>query len=76
MRDFDKRFNRTRNMINVIFLIVVVLIVSQLAFLGWLAVKSVDAVQNGTGLKDLVETVWCGSDNGTGIECVKPEVTE
>jgi hypothetical protein len=76
MRDFDKSFNRTRTMFNVIFTVVVVFIVAQFAFMGWLAVKSVDAVQNGAGLKDLVETVWCGADNGTGVDCVKPEVTE
>ncbi len=69
MRNFNITFNA-------IFAIAAVLIVGQFVFLAWLAVKSVDAVQNGTGVKDLVETVWCGSDNGTGVDCVKPEVTE
>jgi hypothetical protein len=76
MRDFDKSFNRTRTICNVIFAIVFVLIVAQFAFMGWMAVKAVDAVEGGTGLKALVETVWCGADNGTGVDCVKPEVTE
>jgi len=76
MRDFDKSFNRTRTIFNVIFVIVLVLIVANFAFMGWIAVKAVDAVEGGTGLKALVETVWCGADNGTGVDCVKPEVTE
>jgi hypothetical protein len=76
MRNFNKSFNRTRTMINVISVVVAVLIVAQFAFIGWVAVKSADAIESGTGLKDLVETVWCGSDNGTGVDCVKPEVTE
>jgi NhaP-type Na+/H+ and K+/H+ antiporter len=76
MRDFDKSFKRSKTIFNVFFVIVVVLIVAQFAFMGWMAVKAVDAVEGGTGLKDLVETVWCGADNGTGVDCVKPEVTE
>jgi hypothetical protein len=63
-------------MVNVIFVIVFVLIFAQFAFMGWLAVNSVDAIESGSGLKDLVETVWCGADNGTGVDCVKTEVTE
>jgi hypothetical protein len=76
MRDFDKSFKRTNTIFNVIFVIVFVLIVANFAFMGWMAVKAVDAVEGGTGLKALVETVWCGADNGTGVDCVKPEVTE
>jgi heme/copper-type cytochrome/quinol oxidase subunit 2 len=76
MRDFDKSFKRTNTMVNVIFTVVAVLIVAQFAFMGWMTVKAVDAVESGSGLKGLVETVWCGSDNGTGVDCVKPEVTE
>jgi hypothetical protein len=70
MRDFDKSFKRTN------FTVVAVLIVAQFAFMGWVAVKSADAIESGSGLKGLVETVWCGSDNGTGVDCIKPEVTE
>ena len=72
MRDF----NKSNTMINVIFAVVIVLIIAQFAFMGWMAVKAVDAVESGSGLKDLVETVWCGADNGTGVDCVKTEVTE
>ena len=76
MRDFDKSFKRTGIIINVITTVVIVFIVAQFAFMGWVAVKAVDAVESGSGLKDLVETVWCGADNGTGVDCVKTEVTE
>jgi len=71
MRDFDRDFNFISTAVKVIFVIVFVLIFAQIGFAIWLGVEAVDSVQNGTGLKELVETVWCGADNGQGVDCVK-----
>lgn len=76
MRDFDKSFKIMTTVYGVVFVIVMVLVLAPIGFMGWVAVKSVDAIESGSGLKDLVETVWCGNDNGTGVDCVKTEVTE
>lgn len=71
MRDFDRDFNFISTAVKVIFVIVFVLIIAQIGFAIWLGVEAVDSVQNGTGLKELVETVWCGANNGQGVDCVK-----
>lgn len=71
MRDFDRDFNFISTAVKVIFVIVFVLIFAQIGFAIWLGVEAVDSVQNGTGLKELVETVWCGANNGQGVDCVK-----
>jgi hypothetical protein len=68
---FDRDFNFVSTMVKVIFAFVFILIIAQIGFAIWLGVGAVDAIQNGTGLKEIVETVWCGSDNGQGVDCVK-----
>lgn len=71
MRNFDRDFNFINTMIKVIFVLVFVLIFAQIGFAIWLGAGVVDAVQNGAGLKEIVETVWCGADNGQGVDCTK-----
>jgi hypothetical protein len=67
------RQNRTfiETMIKVIFVFVFLVIIAQIGIVIWLGAGVVDAVQNGAGLKEVVETVWCGTENGSGIDCVK-----
>ena len=67
------RQNRTfiETMIKVIFVFVFLGIIAQIGVVIWLGAGVVDAVQNGAGLKEVVETVWCGTENGSGIDCVK-----
>lgn len=67
------RQNRTfvETMIKVIFVFVFLVIIAQIGVVIWLGAGVVDAVQNGAGLKEVVETVWCGTENGSGIDCVK-----
>jgi hypothetical protein len=67
------RQNRTfiSTMIKVIFVFVFLVIIAQIGIVIWLGAGVVDAVQNGAGLKEVVETVWCGTENGSGIDCVK-----
>ena len=67
------RQNRTflHTMIKVIFVFVFLVIIAQIGIVIWLGAGVVDAVQNGAGLKEVVETVWCGTENGSGIDCVK-----
>lgn len=68
---FVRDFNFVSTMVKVIFAFVFILIIAQIGVAIWLGVGAVDAIQNGTGLKELVETVWCGADNGQGVDCVK-----
>jgi hypothetical protein len=67
------RQNRTfiETVIKVIFVLVFLVIIAQIGIVIWLGAGVVDAVQNGAGLKEVVETVWCGTENGSGIDCVK-----
>ena len=67
------RQNRTfiETMIKVIFVFVFLVIIAQIGIVIWLGTGVVDAVQNGAGLKEVVETIWCGTENGSGIDCVK-----
>jgi hypothetical protein len=67
------RQNRTfiETVIKVIFVFVFLVIIAQIGIVIWLGAGVVDAVQNGAGLKEVVETVWCGTENGSGIDCVK-----
>lgn len=71
MRDFDRDFNFISTAVKVIFVLVFVLIFAQIGVAIWLGLEAVEAVQNGTGLKEIVEAVWCGSENGSGIDCIK-----
>lgn len=71
MSDFDRDFNFLSMMFKVIFVLVLVVIIAQIGVVIWLGAGVVDAVQNGAGLKEIVETVWCGTDNGQGVDCTK-----
>lgn len=70
-RNFDRDFNFVSMMLKVVFVFVFVLIIAQIGLVVWLGAGVVDAFQNGAGLKEVVETVWCGTENGSGIDCVK-----
>ena len=68
---FERNHTFISTMIKVIFVFVFSVIIAQIGVVIWLGVGVVDAVQNGAGLKEVVETVWCGAENGSGIDCVK-----
>lgn len=68
---FDRDFNFVSTVVKVIFVFVFVVIIAQFGVVIWLGAGVVDAVQNGAGIKEVVETLWCGADNGQGVDCVK-----
>lgn len=68
---FERNHTFISTMIKVIFVFVFLVIIAQIGIVIWLGAGVVDAVQNGAGLKEVVETVWCGTENGSGIDCVK-----
>lgn len=57
--DFEKRFNRTRKIVNIGFGIGVVLWIVGVSAMVYAGYQVFDAVQT-HGLKSLVETVWEG----------------
>jgi len=68
---FERNHTFIETMIKVIFVFVFLVITAQIGLVIWLGAGVVDAFQNGAGLKEVVETVWCGTENGSGIDCVK-----
>ena len=67
------RQNRTfiETMIKVIFVFGELVNIALIGMVIWLGAGVVDVVLNGPGLKEVVETVCCGTENGSGIDCVK-----
>jgi hypothetical protein len=59
--------------INIIFVVVFVLILAQLAFYVWIGSHAISEVKNGNGVKGIVEAVWCGQSSGAGINCGEKE---